>query len=117
MPKLHLHTQWDSDQVTMDLAFNSDHIIYYHMDAPQLIGLVKTNFAHLDSLVVQFWIHTIHLSPDAINQTGPQTYYYVKVSVGRVEYMPLGAPCEHIMSIIDQFNAAMLFVVTTFPAL
>ena len=33
MPKLHLHTQQDPDQFMMDLMFDNDHIIYYHMGA------------------------------------------------------------------------------------
>ena len=38
----------------------------------------------------------------------PQAYCYGKFFAGRVYYMPHGAPCNHIMAIIDQSNAEML---------
>ena len=68
MPKLHLHTQWDSDWLTMALVLNNDHIIYYHMDALLSVGLAWTYFAHPDYLVVQCWVHCTYLSPDTVNQ-------------------------------------------------
>ena len=60
--KLHLHTCQYSDQLIMALAFNSDHIIYYDMDAMQSVVLMWTYFIHPTYLVVQYWVHTyMHL--------------------------------------------------------
>ena len=70
-PKLHLHIQWDFDQLTVALEFKNDYIIYYDMDALWSVGLVQTNFAHPDYLVVQCLVSHYLLSPDTINQTGP----------------------------------------------
>ena len=37
----------------MSLMFNNDHIIYYYMDALQLVGFAMTYFTDPDHLVVQ----------------------------------------------------------------
>ena len=37
---LHYHTQQASDHITMALAFNGEHTMYYHMDALYPIGLM-----------------------------------------------------------------------------
>ena len=52
-PKLHLHTLKDTAWLTMSLAFNSEHIIYYHMDAIWSVGLAWTYLAHPNYLVCQ----------------------------------------------------------------
>ena len=39
MLKLHLHTWQYSNQVTMAPKLNNAHIIHYHMDAAQPVGL------------------------------------------------------------------------------
>ena len=57
------------------------------------------------------------LSPDTVYKMRPQTYHYVKFSVGRVGYTPLGIPCDCIMAIMDHSNTAIPFVITAFPAL
>ena len=101
----------------MVLMFNSDHIIYYYMDATRSVGLVKTYFTHPDYLVVQYWTHATYLSPAVLNQTGLQIYCNVKFLLGRVEYIPLGTPCDCILVTTDYSNAAMPFVVTAFAAL
>ena len=74
---LHYHTWQASDQVTMALAFNNEHIVYYHMDALWSMALMQTNFTHPDYLGVQCLVHTTYLSPDTITQPGPQNYGYV----------------------------------------
>ena len=45
-----------SDQVTVALAFNDNHIIYYHMDLQWSTGLEWTYITNLDCLVVQCWV-------------------------------------------------------------
>ena len=104
-PKVHLHTWWDPDQYTMVLMLNNDHIIYYYMDATQSLGLVWTYFTYPDYLVVQCCVKTRYLSPDTVNQTGPQIYHYVKFFSKRVGCTPLGTLFDHIMTIIDHSNA------------
>ena len=46
----------------------------------------------------------------------PQTYQYLKFFEEQAGYIPLGTLCNHIISIIDQTNAGMSFVVTTYLA-
>ena len=87
------------------------------MDAEQLVGLALTFFTHPDYLVVQCLVCAIYLSPDTVNQTGPQISHYVKFFLWRVGYMPLGTPCDCIMAIIHHSNAELPFAVTTFLAL
>ena len=104
-------------QDTMGVLYNNNHIIFYHIDALQAVGLAWTYFTYPDYLVVQCWVYVTYLSPDTINQMGPHTYHYVKFLEGLVGYTPLGAPFNCIMAIIDKTNAAMPFVVITNPAL
>ena len=98
----------------MDLAFNSEHIIYDQRDATWSVSMVQTYFTHSDNLVVQRWVCATYLSSNTINQTGPQAYHYVQFFAGRVRYTPFGIPCDHIMVIIDQSNA---FVITAYLVL
>ena len=44
----------------MALAFMSGHIIYYHLDAAQLVGLAQTYVTHSDYLIAQ-WLGLHHL--------------------------------------------------------
>ena len=87
------------------------------MDATWSVHLAQTYFTHHVYFAVQCWINATYLSPETVNQMGPQTYCYAKVFVGRVGYMPLGALYDCIIAITDHFNAAMLFVLTAFLAL
>ena len=64
------------------------------MDAQWSMGLAWTYFTYPDYLVVQCLAHTTYLSSDTINQTGSQSYQYVKFLKGWLGYMPLGAPCN-----------------------
>ena len=66
----HYHTWQASDQVTMDLAFNCKHIIYYCMDALLSVSLVRTYFSHPDYLVVQCWVCATYLSPILLTKWG-----------------------------------------------
>ena len=43
----------------MNLIFNTNHIIYYHMDAQYAIGLEWPYFTSPDYLVVQCWVHSM----------------------------------------------------------
>ena len=43
-PMLYLHTQMDSDWITIALTFNNDHIIYNHMDATWSLAGLKPIF-------------------------------------------------------------------------
>ena len=107
---------WDSDQITIALAFNKGHTIYYHMDALWSVRLVWTYVANPDYLVVICWVCATYLSPDTFNQMETQTYHYVKCFARRVGYTPLGTLCNCFIAIIDQSNAAMLFVITAYLA-
>ena len=107
---VHYHSLQVSDQVTMPLAFDSEHIIYYNMDALWSVGLAQTDFPHPHYLVVQCWVCTTY-PWILLTKMGPKNYHCVKFFEGWVAHMPLGTPCNHIMAIIDQTNAAMLFVV------
>ena len=62
----------------MALAFNTDHTVYYHMDALWSMGLAWTYFTHPAYVFIQCRVCTTYLSPDNINQMEPQTYHYVK---------------------------------------
>ena len=73
---------------------------------------VKIDFTHPSYLVVQCCDHATYLSPNTINQMGPQTHHSIKFFLGRVSYITLGAPCNHIIAKMDQSNAAMTFVVS-----
>ena len=66
----------------MVLAFNNNHIIYYHMDAQQSIGLGQTYFTSSDCLVVQFLVCSLFFHLDTINPTGPHVYQYSKIFGG-----------------------------------
>ena len=59
-------------------VFNSNHIIYYHMDAQWSMGLAWKYFVNPDYSTVQCWVQAIYLSTDAINQTEPHTYHNTK---------------------------------------
>ena len=113
MPELHLHTWWDPDHFTMALTFNNDHIIYYHMDDMWPVGFGALFCSSLLFGQVML-VHTTYLSPDTVNQMGPQIYCIVKFFLGREGYTPLGAPCDCIMAIIDHSSATMPFVITAF---
>ena len=101
----------------MTPAFNNDHITYYHMDTQWSVQLPWIYFAHPDFVVVKYWVCAMYLFTDTINQIGPQIYQYVKFCAERVVYTLLGIPCNHIMAIIDQTNAEMLFIITANTAL
>ena len=77
-PNLHFPTQQHFDQVSMALELNDAHIICYHMDATQLVGLMWTYFTLSDYLVALGWISATFLSPNTINQTGLHMYQYLK---------------------------------------
>ena len=113
-PELHLYTWWDSDWLTMVLAFNNDHIIYYHMVALWSVGLSQIYFAHPDYMVVQCQVCTTYLSPDTVKHTGPPTFHDVNFFMGRVNYTLLGTLCNFIMAIIDHSKATMSFVGTAY---
>ena len=87
------------------------------MDALWSVGLEGTYFAHPDHLIVQCCVCTTYLSPDTINQPGPQPYHYVKFFVCRMGYTSLGTQCNSIMAMIYQSNAAIPFVITVYLAL
>ena len=87
------------------------------MDALWSIGLAQTYLIHPDYLVVQCWVCAIYLSPDTINQIGPQTYHYFKFFERWLSYMPPGPWCDCIVDTIDKTNAAMPFIFTAYPVL
>ena len=101
----------------MALTFNSNHIVYYHMDTQHSIGLAQTYFASLHYLVVQCWVHSTFFHPDMIYPTEPNTYHYTKFFEGVVGYATLGFPCAQPMAVINYSDATMPFAVTAFPAL
>ena len=70
------HTQQAYDQVTVALAFNYSHIIYYHTDVQWSMGLAQTYLPNPNYLGVQYWGPAMYLSPDIINQIDPHTYHY-----------------------------------------
>ena len=43
-----------------------------------------------------------HLSPDTVNQMGPQIYHYVPFRDGRI--LALGTLCDYIMAVIYHYN-------------
>ena len=52
----------------MGLTINNYHIIYYHIDATQSVGLVLTYFTKPDYLAVQGWVQATFLFSDTVNQ-------------------------------------------------
>ena len=112
MLKLHFHTQWHSDT----LQCNNIHIIYYHMDTTQSVGLAWTFFTHPDYLVIQVVIHATCSYLDTINKTGPHVYHCVTSFPG-VGYTPLGTPCDCIMDIVNHSDALWPFIVTIYSDL
>ena len=87
------------------------------MYVKQLVGLAQTNLSHIDYLIVQCLVCATYLSPDTVNEMEPHILHYVKFFLRWVRYTPLYTPCNHIMAIIDYFNAAITFVSNAFLAL
>ena len=63
----------------MTLHMENGHILYYLIDATQLVDLVQTFFTHPDHLVIQSWIHNTFLFP---NVKGLYVYQYVNFFLG-----------------------------------
>ena len=68
----------------MTLTCNNNHIVYYHMDAQQSVGLGWTYFTSPDYFVIQCWFCSMFFHSDAINPTGSHDYHYTKFSEGIV---------------------------------
>ena len=99
----------------MVLHMNDEHIVYFHMDTTQSVGLVQTYFSHPEFLIVQCWIHATFLFPDTATQTEPHAYCSVKFFPG-VGYIHLGIPYACIMAILNHYHT-ITFCINTFPAL
>ena len=100
----------------MSLAFNDNHIIYYHIDAQWSIDLGQIYFARPDCLSVQCWVHSTFFHSNIINPTEPNIYHYTKLFGIVVGYTPLDFPCTQLVATINYSNGALPFVVTAFPA-
>ena len=99
----------------MALAYNDNHIIYYHMDAQQSVGLGRTYFTSPDYLVVQCLVCYTFFHPDTMNPRGSHVYHCTKFSQGGVGYNSLGVPFAQLVAVINYFSAALPFVFTAFP--
>ena len=75
--RLHFHTWWHFDHITMALQMNNSHIIYYS-EATLLVALVWTYFTNADYLVIQSLINHLLLFSGTINQAGSCVYCYIK---------------------------------------
>ena len=58
----------------MALAFNYNHIIYYHKDVQWSVGLAQTYVTNPAYLVVQCWVYATFLLSDTVNQT--ESHFY-----------------------------------------
>ena len=101
----------------MDLAFNGNQIIYYHMHVQWSTDLAQTYFTSPDYFAVQCWIHAAFLSPHRVNHTEAHVYHYTKFFEGAVNYMPLGLPCTRLVAVISFANVAQPYVLTAYLAL
>ena len=100
----------------MVVAFDDNHIIYYHMDVQQSTGLVWTYFMNPDYLVVQCLVCVAFLFPDMINQIEPHVYHYTKFLM--VKWVtPLGLPCTKLVVVTSFANPALPNVLTAHPAI
>ena len=91
--KLHFHTQLYSDEVTIALELNNAHMLQHGCNT--VGGFGAHLLTHPNYLVIQCWICATYLYPHTVNQTG--WCVYCEVLSCRVGYMPLGAPCDHII--------------------
>ena len=100
---------------SLSLHMSNEHIRCYHMDATHSVGLAWAYFSHPDFLVVWCWICTTififrHCNPH-------RATCLLLCSFQGAGYAPLGAPCDHILAILDHSDIAWSFVTTAFPAL
>ena len=102
----------DMIEITMAVALNNNHIIYYCMDAQWW-----TYFDSPDYLIVQCWVHSTFFHPDTINPMGHHVYHYTMFFAGKVVCNSIGIPCTWLTAVINYANATLPFIVTTFPAL
>ena len=91
------------DSIPITLHMTNEHIIYYHMDTTQPVGLTWAYFTHPYYLVAQSQACTTYLFPDTINQTGLHAYHFS--SVYWCGLHAFGAPFDHIMAILDCSDA------------
>ena len=110
------HTWCTYDQISMALAFNNNHIIYYQMDMQWSVGLTWTYFTSPDYSVVQCWVHSMFFSPIPLTKQNPM-HIIIFSFEDVVDYMPLGFPCIQPMDVIDFSNDPLPFVITAYPAL
>ena len=67
-----------SNQVTISLAFNDNHIIYDHMDVQWSIEFAQTYFTNPAYLVFQYWVHAAFYLPGTVNQTEIHACHYIR---------------------------------------
>ena len=93
----------------MSLAFNNEHIVYYHMDALWLMVWCRPV-----SLTLTVWLSNVgsmhFIYPLILLTNRTSGLYYVTFFGEWVDYTPLGTPCNHIEAIIDQTNVVMPFI-------